>query len=63
VEGGLEAWESGAGPGMTAKVQGVLVALCFVLVLEPVVAVLAGVLLFHFMRAVLSLELGTTECL
>jgi hypothetical protein len=63
MEGRLEARESGAGPGMTAEVQGILVTLCFVLILEPVVAVLAGVLLFHFVRAALKLELGAIECL
>jgi hypothetical protein len=63
VEGRLEAQESGAGPGMTAKMQGVLVTLCFVLILEPIVAVLAGVLLFHFMRAAIELELESTKWL
>lgn len=48
VEGGLEGWEGGAGPGVAAEVEGVLVAFCFVFVFEAVVAVLAGVLLFHF---------------
>lgn len=56
MEGRLEAWESGAGPRMGAKVQGGLVTFCFVFILEPIVAVLAGVLLFHFMRAALELE-------
>lgn len=61
MEGGLEARESGAGPGVATEMQGVLVSLCFVLVLKAVVAVLAGVLLFHFVRAVVELELGTIK--
>lgn len=52
VEGGLEAWECGAGPGVAAEVEGVLVTLCFVFVFEAVVAVLAGILLFHLVRPV-----------
>lgn len=47
MEGGLEASEGGAGPGVAAEMEGVLVALGFVFVLEPVVAILACVLFFH----------------
>lgn len=54
MEGGLEAWEGGAGPGMAAQVEGVLVSFCFVFVFEAVIAVLACVLLFHFVGTALG---------
>lgn len=41
VEGGLETWQCGAGPGMASQMEGVLVSFCFVFVFEAVVAVLA----------------------
>lgn len=47
MEGCLEAWEGGTGPRVAAEVERVLVALCFVFILEAVVAVLAGVLFLH----------------
>lgn len=58
VEGGLVAWEGGAGPGVAAEVEGVLVSFGFVLVLEAVVAELAGVLLFQLVRAAWDLVRG-----
>ena len=48
VEGGFDAGEHGAGPGVLAQVEGVLVAFGFVFVFEAIRAVGAGVLLFCF---------------
>lgn len=55
MEGGLETWKCGAGPGVAAEMEGVLVAFGFVLVLESVVAVLACILLFHLVGPDLGL--------
>lgn len=50
VEGGFKvAFERCARPGVTAKVQRILVPLRFVLIFEPVVAVLTNVLFFGLM--------------
>lgn len=54
MEGGVDAGEGGAGPRVAAEVEGVLVPLGFVLVLEAVVAVLALVLLFLLVRPVIN---------
>lgn len=55
MEGGLEAWEGGARPGVAAEMEGVLVSFGFVFVLESVVAVLACILLFHLVGPGLGL--------
>ena len=54
MERGFVGGQRGAGPGMTAQVEGVLVTLGFVLVLESVRAILAYILFFHFMCAIVS---------
>lgn len=55
MEGGLEILEGGAGPRVTAEMEGILVALGFVLVFETVVAVLTCVLLFHLVGSAIEL--------
>jgi hypothetical protein len=44
--------KSSTGPRMTAKVQGVLVTLSFVLIFKPIGAELARVLFFHLVNTV-----------
>lgn len=58
MEGGLEASKGGAGPGMAAEMEGILVALGFVFVFESVTAVLACVLLFHLVGS----GMGVSVC-
>ena len=47
--------KSGTGPGVAAKVEGILVTLSFVFVFEAVVTVLANILLFHLVNSGASL--------
>lgn len=61
MEGGLEILEGGAGPRVTAEMEGVLVALGFVFVFETVVAVLACVLLFHLVGSAFGLVVYVCE--
>lgn len=51
VEGGVDAGECGAGPGVATEMERVLVALSLVFVFEAIGAVLACVLLFGLMSA------------
>jgi len=55
VKGSLEAWEGGAGPGVAAEMERVLVAFGFIFVFESVVAVLTCVLLFHLVSPEVAL--------
>lgn len=59
MKGIFEGGEGGTGPGVFAEVKGVLMALCFILILEAVVAELANVLFLHFVHA----DLGSTVAL
>lgn len=48
MKGGFGPGKSGAGPGVAAEVEGILMAFGFVFVLEAVRAVGAGILFFGF---------------
>ena len=50
MEGCLVIGQGSTRPGVTAEVQGILVALSLIFVLKAVVAELAGILLLHFMN-------------
>jgi hypothetical protein len=49
VKSGLIPWQGGARPGMTPQVKRVLMTFSLVLILEPIIAELARILLLHFM--------------
>lgn len=52
MKGGLVARDGGARPRMASQMQRILMSLSLVFVFESIVAILARILLFHFMKSV-----------
>ena len=52
MKGGLVARDGGTRPRMASQMQRILMSLSLVLVFESIIAILARILLFHFMKSV-----------